>query len=91
MLYARIGFLKPGADRIPPSVQQEATDFLGQPLIKIRAFGPLRDASGRRAGMMMIFEDESFEAAGNFVKNSPILRAGLYEEYHLFEYMDEAG
>ena len=50
MLYAWIGFLKPGADRIPPSVQQEATDFLSQPIIKIRAFGPLRDASGRARG-----------------------------------------
>ena len=78
MLYAWIGFLKPDGEQIPPSVQQEATDFLSQPIIKIRAFGPLRDAAGKRAGMMMIFEDESFEAAETFVKGSPILRAGLY-------------
>jgi uncharacterized protein YciI len=91
MLYAWIGFLRPEADQIPPSVQQQATEFLSQPIIRIRAFGPLRDASGKRAGMMMIFEDESFEAAETFVKGSPILQAGLYEEYHLFEYVNEAG
>jgi len=51
MLYAWIGFLKPDADEIPASVQENTSDFLGQPLIKIRAAGPLRDASGRRAGM----------------------------------------
>jgi len=53
MLYAWIGYLKAGADPIPQSVQQETTDFLGQPSIKIRAAGPLRDESGKRAAMMM--------------------------------------
>jgi len=63
MLYAWIGFLKPGADQIPPSLQDAATDFLRQPLISILAAGPLRDASGTRAGMMMIFEHDSRDAA----------------------------
>jgi uncharacterized protein YciI len=91
MLYAWMGFLKPEAEPIAPSVQQEATDFLSQPLIKIRALGPLRDASGKRAGMMMIFEDESREAAENFVRDSPYLQDGLYEDYRLYEYGNEAG
>ena len=56
MLYAWIGYLKAGADPIPQSVQQETTDFLGQPSIKIRTAGPLRDESGKRAAMMMVFE-----------------------------------
>lgn len=89
MLYVWMGFLK--SDRIAPDLQQLATDFLSQPLIKIRLFGPLRDDSGRRAGMMMIFEDDSLEAARGFVMESPFLQAGLYEDHRLYEYVNEAG
>jgi uncharacterized protein YciI len=91
MLYAWIGFLKPGTEDIPPSLQQGATDFLSQPLIKIRAAGPLRDAAGQRAGMMMVFEHESREAAELFVADSPYLRADLYSDHKLYEYGDEVG
>ena len=91
MLYAWIGFLKPDAGPIPQSVQQLTTDFLGQPLIKIHSAGPLQDASGRRAGMMMVFEHDSREAAESFVTESPYLRAGLYDDYRLYEYLNETG
>jgi uncharacterized protein YciI len=91
MLYAWIGFLKAGADSIPAPLQESATDFLSQPLIKIKAAGPLRDASGKRAGMMMIFEHDSREAAEAFVKDSPYLRADLYEDHGLYEYANEVG
>jgi uncharacterized protein YciI len=91
MLYAWIGFLKPDADPIPQSVQQLTTDFLSQPLIKIRAAGPLRDRSGKRAAMMMIFEHESREAAEAFVKDSPYLQADLYGDHQLYEYANEIG
>lgn len=91
MLYAWMGFLKAGADPIPPELQQLATDFLSQPVIKIHLFGPLRDESGHRAGMLMIFEHDSHEAAKNFVADSPFLQAGIYEDYRLYEYVNEAG
>ena len=91
MLYAWIGFLKPDAGSIPEDVQEQATAFLSQPLIKIRAAGPLRDASGKRAGMMMIFEHDSREAAESFVRDSPYLRADLYEDHRLYEYSNEVG
>lgn len=91
MLYAWIGFLKPGAESIPPSLQEGATDFLSQPLIKIRAAGPLRDRSGKRAAMMMIFEHDSREAAEAFVKDSPYLQADLYDDHRLYEYANEVG
>jgi uncharacterized protein YciI len=91
MLFAWIGFLKPGAESIPPSLQESATDFLSQPLIKIRAAGPLRDGSGKRAAMMMIFEQDSREAAEFFVRDSPYLKADLYEDHRLYEYANEVG
>lgn len=54
MVYAWIGLLRADVESIPQSVQVGVTDFIGQPLINIRAAGELRDASGRCAGMMMI-------------------------------------
>ena len=91
MLYAWIGFLKAGAGPISQSVQQATNDFLAQPIIKIHSAGPLRDANGNRAGMMMVFEQESLDAAQQFVSDSPYLQAGLYEDYRLYEYMNEVG
>ena len=91
MLYAWIGFLSPGAESIPAWLQESATDFLSQPLIKIRAAGPLRDETGKRSGMMMIFEHDSRASAEAFVNDSPYLKADLYEDHRLYEYANEVG
>jgi len=89
MLFAWMGFIKPGAEMIPPEVNQQTSDFLQQPYIPIHFAGPLCDKD-RRAGMLMIFEAESREAAEALVETSPYLRAGLYEKHHLYEYRNEA-
>jgi len=91
MLYAWMGFLKADTGPIPQSVQQQTTDFLGQPSIPIHFAGPLRDPAGRRAGMMMVFEGDSREAAETFVATSPYLLADLYEDHRLYEYTNEVG
>jgi hypothetical protein len=91
MLFAWIGFLKPDAEPIPLSVQQQTTDFLSQPYIDIQFVGPLRDENGKRAGMMMIFDVADRAAAEAFVKSSPYLDAGLYEDHRLYEYQSEVG
>lgn len=91
MLFAWMGFLKPDAAPVPQSVQQQTTDFLAQPFIDIQFVGALRDSDGRRAGMMMIFEVANRSAAEAFVKTSPYLDAGLYEDHRLYEYQNEAG
>jgi hypothetical protein len=91
MLYALIAYFKPDAGPIPPSVQVGVSDFIGQPFTKVRMAGPLRDASGKKAGMMMIIEEESREAAEAFVKESPYRDAGLFEDMRLYEYDNEVG
>lgn len=90
MQFAWIGFLKAGSDA-DQQVLHEVTDFLQQPYIRIPSAGALRDASGRRAGMMMIFEANDRAAAEALVADSPFLKAGLYAQHHLFEYADEVG
>jgi uncharacterized protein YciI len=91
MLFAWMGFLKADAGPIPQEVQQQTSDFLGQMSIDIRYVGPLRDQDGRRAGMLMIFDIEDRVAAEAFVKESPYLKGGLYEDHRLYEYQDEVG
>ncbi len=91
MLFVLIGYLKPNADPIPQSVQVQTTDFVGQPFITIRSIGPLRDASGKLVGVMMMFEHESREAAEKFAEGSPYIQAGILEDHRLYEYDDEVG
>ena len=91
MLYVLIGFLKPDAGPIPQDVQVQTTDFIGQPFTKIHSAGRLRDVSGKRAGMMLMFEAESRDSAETFVQESPYLKAGLIDDYQLYEYLNEVG
>lgn len=90
MQFAWIGFLKAGTDA-DPEILRQTTGFLQQPYIRIASVGALRDTAHRRAGMMMIFDVEDRAAAEALVAESPFLRAGLYEQHHLFEYVDEIG
>jgi uncharacterized protein YciI len=90
MLFMWLGFLKEGAEA-DQNVQQQVTEFLQQPYIKIQSAGALRDEAGRRAGMMMMFDVDDRAAAEALVANSPYLAAGLYETHHLYRYDDEVG
>ena len=91
MLYVWMGFLKDAGSPVPQDVQQLTTEFLKQPYIGIQNAGPLLDARGRRAGMMMVFDVESRTAAEALVQNSPYMKAGLYEDHRLYEFHDEIG
>jgi uncharacterized protein YciI len=91
MLFAWIGFLKQGSEIIPQDVNAETNDFLQQPYMPIHSVGPLCDESGRKAGMMMVFEADDRAAAEALVENSPYRRAGLYQEHYLYEYRNEVG
>ena len=90
MLFAWIGFLKPDGE-IPPELNLQVSDFVEQPYIDVRSFGPLCDETGHRAGMMMVFDIEDRAKAESFVATSPFLRAGVYEQHHLYEYRNEGG
>lgn len=91
MHYAWIGYLKPDIHEIPPSLQLQTNAFLEQPVIKILAAGPLRDSSGKRAAMMMVFDHDSREDAEKFVADSPYLKADLYGDHRLYEFDNEVG
>jgi uncharacterized protein YciI len=90
MQFVWMGFLKAG-ESITPAMQEQISQFLGQPYIPIQAAGALRDQAGERAGYLVVFEAKDREAAEAFVGVSPIRGAGLYSEYHLFQYQNEVG
>ena len=90
MRFVWLGFLK-SADPIDPSLQQQISEFLSQPFIPIESAGVLRNGGGDRAGYLVIFDAENRAAAEALVRESPLRNAGLYSEFHLFQYQDEVG
>ena len=90
MQFVWIGFLKAGAP-IEPAMQLQISQFLQQPYIPIEEAGALRDETGARAGYLVIFEAEDRSTAEALVRESPVRDAGLYSEFHLFEYQNEVG
>jgi len=90
MLFVWMGFLK-SSDPIDPPLQQQISGFLEQPYLSIESAGVLHDAEGGRAGYLVIFEAESRAAAEALAAESPVRQAGLYSEYHLFEFKTEVG
>lgn len=90
MQFVWMGFLKSN-EPIGQAVQQHISDFLQQPFIPIDSAGVLRGATGERSGYLLIFEAEDRAAAEALVRESPVRDAGLYREYHLFEYQNEVG
>lgn len=90
MQFVWMGFLKSN-EPIEQSVQQEISAFLQQPYIAISSAGALRGPLGERAGYLILFEAEDRATAEALVRDSPVRQAGLYREYHLFEYQNEIG
>ena len=90
MLFVWMGFLKPG-EAIDQDLQQQISGFLQQPYTSIQSAGVLRDSAGGRAGYLVTFEAENRAAAEALVAESPIRQAGLYSQYHLFEFQAEVG
>lgn len=91
MQFLMVGFLKPGAEVIPQLVQQRTTDFLAQPILDIATAGELLDGQGKRAGMMIMITCVDRAEAESFLRESPYLQAGLYDEFRIFEYQPEVG
>ena len=90
MLFVWMGILK-STDPIDPEIQQQISGFLEQPYLQIESAGVLRDKDGGRAGYLVLFEAESRAAAEALVAESPVRHAGLYSQYHLFEFQAEVG
>ena len=90
MQFVWMGFLK-SDQPIDQALQQQISSFLQQPYIAISSAGVLRGPSAERCGYLVIFEAEDRASAEALVRESPVRDAGLYSEFHLFEFQNEVG
>ncbi len=91
MLFALLGFFKPGVDTAPDRLQGDVNEYLGQPFVHLRLGGLLRDEAGRRVGTMILMQAESFARATAFAKSDPYFASQLYERVEVVEYVLEVG
>jgi len=91
MLFAVIGFFKPGIDTSPVKLQRSVNEHLGQIGLHLRLAGPLRDRGGKHTGFMVCLEAETFAAAEAYLGQSPYFEAKMYERVEVVEYTLEVG
>jgi uncharacterized protein YciI len=91
MLFAVMGFFKPGVDTAPAHLQADLNEHLAQPAMNVRLAGYLKDAEGRRTGLMAILDVDSHARAQAYLHASPYFIAGLYERCEVAEYDLELG
>jgi uncharacterized protein YciI len=89
MLFMVAGYLKPGAEKQLIDFHNEFNEQLSQP--PIVAAGALRDRDGQRQGYLGFIEADTIEDAERFLKQSPLIREGLYERVEVYRYDVEVG
>ena len=91
MLFAVMGYFKPGVDTAPANLQDDFNEHLGQPNFGIRLAGALRDRDGKRIGFMGLLEADSFDRAEAYLRQSPYAKADLYGRMEVMEFPVEVG
>lgn len=90
MLFALIGFLKPGVEERLPS-SDAVNEHLSQPFRRTRLAGFLCREDQSRSGLLMFVEADSFAAAEAHLHQSPFFKADLYDRVEVAEYSIEVG
>lgn len=79
MLFAVIGFLKPGVGPLSETNQIKLNEQLAQPLLQLKLGGKLTNRSGEFIGTMILLDVESFDVAEAWSKGSPNFQTDAYE------------
>ena len=91
MLFMIAAILKPGAEAELIKYHAEFNEHLGPSGEKVRVAGALRSPEGIRRGYMALYEGDTIEGAHEWLHQSPLYQAHLYERVDLFEYQIEVG
>lgn len=91
MIYLIKGMFKAGAIAALPDEQAAMNEHLGQMNGQPKLAGKLIDRDGRQVGFMACLEAESFDAADNYLANSPYQKAGLYSSVEVLGFPIEVG
>ena len=85
MLFVATGRFRKDAEAEHDKIHEQFSDHLTQhgPELRIRLGGSLRDADGKRTGVMLLIEAAGPENVQRFIEASPYAIAGLYESTSL--------
>jgi hypothetical protein len=91
MIFAVVGFQKTPLAEEPPELSAALNEHLGPGAGGLRHGGYLRDAQGRRVGLLGLIEADDIARAERFLRDSPFSEADLYERTMVAEYLLEVG
>jgi uncharacterized protein YciI len=91
MQFAIAAFLKPGAEAELIKYSGDFNEHIGQSGTNVLLAGALRDGDGKRVGYLALYEGETIADAQDWLRESPIYQADLYERLEVFEYQIEVG
>lgn len=91
MLFAVMGFFKPGIDTLPAKLEPDLNEHLSQPFISLKLAGQLKNREGQPVGMMVCLDAAGFDQAEAYLRESPFFKSNMYERVEVVEYSVEVG
>ena len=91
MLFAVMGFFKPGIETLPAKLEADLNEHLSQPFISLKLAGPLKNRLGKSVGLMVCLEVADFDKAEAYLSESPFTKNDMYERVEVVEYSLEVG
>ena len=91
MQFAVAAILKPGTEQELIQHSNEFNEQIGPNGEDVRLAGALLDQAGKKVGYLAILEGETIEEVRDWVDESPIYRADLYDRLDVFQYQVEVG
>ena len=91
MQFAIAAILKPGAEQELTKYSDEFNEQIGPNGDDVRLAGALLDQAGKKVGYLAVLEGDTIDQVRDWVDESPIYRAELYDRLDIFQYQVEVG
>ena len=91
MQFAVAAFLKPGATVELAKYSDDFNERLGPSGMNVLLAGTLKDEAGKKVAYLAFIEADTIADARDWLHESPIYRANLYERLELLEFQNEVG
>ena len=91
MQFAVVAILKADAERELTKYSDEFNEQIGPNGGDVRLAGALLDRAGTKVGYLAVLEGDTIDQVRDWVGQSPIYRAELYDRLDIFQYEVEVG
>ena len=91
MQFAVAAILKPGAEQELTKYSDDFNEQIGPNGDDVRLAGALLDRAGKKVGYLAVLEGDTIDQVRDWVDESPIYRAELYDRLDIFQYQVEVG